>query len=168
MRRFQAIIAAGLTLGLVALAAPAQAESLTFTDPLGDNEYGGLDITGATMKNEQHAFTGKITFASNVKGHVYLVFRTGTAWELIVYHNRLARKDSAYLIDGFSRPVPCDGLSHVWHTATDALTLRVPSSCLNEGTYGDIEARILTDGPYGDDSDHAPDGGGFTPWIPRG
>jgi hypothetical protein len=168
MRRVPAVIAIGLTLGLVALATPAQAESYSFTDQRGDDDAGGLDIVSATLKNGPHAFTAKITFARNAASHVIFTMslRDVTGYDIVLHHKIRDRKDSAYLRKEFEQYVPCAGLTHMWHGATTTLTLRVPASCLNEGSYSDIQSAILTEAPYGDDSDEAPETG-YTPWIAR-
>jgi hypothetical protein len=168
MRRIQAFIATGLTLGLVALATPAQAQSITFTDPRGDNEYGGLDIIGGKLSNRTNTFTARIGFAANEKGDVILemFFPDSTEYDLVVQHTKRPGSDRAYLHKYNEPPVQCDGLSHVWNGSAVTFTLRIPASCMNDGTYDEIHAAILTEGYAGDDSDHAL--GGDSPWIPRG
>ena len=173
MRGIKSIAIVFLVIGLVALAAPAQALNTTITDPAGDAAGQGLDITRATLSNRDHAYKAAITFVADTPGNVIVAVgtRDGQIFLLISEHHSHG-SDDTFVVDGSGQTVPCAGMSSTWDRPSAVLVLTMPSSCMLDGDYGAVHSWVLTEQSSGRDVDYAPVNRQgdirFTPWIPRG
>ncbi len=174
MRKYQAWVAALLVLGLMATAAPAQAQSGPVSDPSGDVSAPGLDITAVTFTNRDQVFGTALTFVADTTSTVIVAIRMRHGHLVRVISQHPAQgADTTFLIDNLGRTLPCGGLSSSWNRAAATLSLQLPANCIQRGDYGAVRAWALTENSEsGRDVDYAPeDAGGdiqFTGWLPRG
>lgn len=175
MSKWRAAAAASVTAALLALSAPAQAQHLRVTDPAGDAAQPGLDVTGVSVQNRDHAIVTVIHFVHDRRGRVVLFLRTrDTPYaQIVVSTHRPLGRDRTFLLGEAS----CPGLSGNWDRTAATVRLRLPARCVLHGAYGAVAASVLIEGigsHSGADIDYAPDrperrpGLRYTEWIPRG
>ena len=141
-------------MALTCLATAAQAEHLSGADPAGDGQKGrALDITGFRLANNDRAIVVAISFVRTARGDlgVRLVDRTGA--EVAVFNTHRASGDavSVWSEDGVQR---CPNVRVRWNDETDSVRLRLPSGCYQDGDYGAVRAKVITE--IGSDADFAP------------
>jgi len=169
-----------LSFGLVAWS-PVQAAQYAVNDPRGDDPTNGpvLDITRLRVNNREHKLVVEVGFVRAGRGDLIVtLYKRGETPGYgtgIVSHHRPRRGDINELgtRDGIQ---PCDGLSVVWDHARDTATVRVPPTCIDDGDYGDLKVRVLTELVV--DQDFAPQGPPqpdadqpswrWSPWVARG
>ena len=172
-------ISGGLALAVaavMAVAAPAAAQQRSITDPAGDADNPGLDITGATVHNRDHAVVATVRFTELVRGDLIVsVDPRGARGVRLVSRYTGDGPGRTILVAGaftdrgdFSeRPVRCRGLEADWSVEKSTATLRMPARCLHHGRYGAVRFAVLTE--RGADTDFAPDRrSGVSGWIARG
>lgn len=174
MNRLTALGAALLTVGLLATAAPAQAQVITVSDPAGDTFVPGLDITSATFSNHVHAFVAALTFVKDSPGAMIVGVETRDKNLVrVVSEHRSQGNDKVYLLDRQGQTVPCSGLTSTWNRASATLALRMPARCWPGGGYTSLRCWALTEVlGSGRDVDYAPENANgdirFTHWFSRG
>lgn len=175
-------IAAALLVALVGLPmagtlAPASAQHDVTTDPRGDAEAGGPDITRVSVRNQQRKVIARVWFAGRVRGDVLVGIKPRRS--IGVRMSSLRQPDGtmqAVLLPGgsFGRLASsgawCPGFKVFWTADKHLVTMVLPSRCLNRGRYGAIRYAVLTES--GSDSDYAPQTRsgelGQSRWLPRG
>lgn len=175
MRRAIILLAVWIAFAFASLA-PAQAGRLEVVDPSGDTYSGSnlLDITTVVVRNLDRALVTKVFFERAGKGDLIVHFQTdgepNRVLAAVVSHHRPKRGDtnSFAATDGTEN---CDGLRVSWSHERDLATIRLPSTCLAQGDYGDVRARILTEIVFDQDV-YAPNPGArgwpWTRWVARG
>jgi hypothetical protein len=181
MLRWLALALLATSAFAVVPAPSADAAGFVVTDPVGEDPTNGpvLDITRLRVNNRDRKLVVEVTFVRAGRGDliVTLYGRGETPGEGtgIVSKHRPRRGDVNQMgtRDGI---LPCDGLSVVWDHESDTATVRVPPRCIDDGDYGDLRVRVLTEIVV--DQDFAPDGPPlpdadqpswrWSPWIPRG
>ncbi|MFC5492683.1 hypothetical protein [Nocardioides caricicola] len=178
MKRLGPVVVAAAALLLVA--APAQAQEVTIADPQGDSRPAALDIISVTARNLDKSVVATMTFPSTTDSSDIIVSvdpRGGTGVRMVsrfqpaglgTTKNYVLRK--AFPDRGHSnKRVACRGLKfrEGMSDAGPTITLRMPSTCLNDGNYGALRFAVLIERGPGD-ADWAPGTGGSTAWVPRG
>ncbi len=155
---------------------PAQAGRIEVVDPSGDTYTGGnlLDITTVVVRNLDRAIVTKVFFERAGKGDLIVHFQTDgepdRVLAAVVSHHRPRRGDrnSFGATDGTE---DCAGLRVTWNHDLDLATIKLPSTCLAQGDYDDVRARVLTEIVVDQDV-YAPNAGAqnwpWTRWVPRG
>jgi hypothetical protein len=166
-----ALIASALL--TVGLAAPAQAASVSFTDPAGDGAAGPrLDITDGALRNRDHRIVVETSYVRVSRGDliVFLQARGTKGFVRVVSEHHPAGADNNFLLNRAGERRDCAGLRVTWDAAADTSRASLPSSCFQNGNYGAVRIKVLTE--IGADADLAPKGprGGFrwTDWAARG
>jgi hypothetical protein len=166
-----ALIASALL--TVGLAAPAQAASVSFTDPAGDGAAGPrLDITDGALRNRDHRIVVETSYVRVSRGDliVFLQARGTKGSVRVVSLHHPAGEDDNFLLNRAGERRDCAGLRVTWDAAADTSRASLPSSCFQNGNYGAVRIKVLTE--IGADADLAPKGprGGFrwTDWAARG
>jgi hypothetical protein len=166
-----ALIASALL--TVGLAAPAQAASVSFTDPAGDGAAGPrLDITDGALRNRDHRIVVETSYVRVSRGDliVFLQARGTKGSVRVVSLHHPAGEDDNFLLNRAGERRDCAGLRITWDAATDTSLVSLPSRCFQRGNYGAVRTKVLTE--IGADADLAPNGprGGFpwTDWAARG
>jgi hypothetical protein len=164
-------VAGGIAAACLTVAAPAQAQSLRFTDPVGDTPGHGMDIVAATIRNGDRGVSTTVWFEQVMRGELIIGLRSHTGTTTVVSQHRPQRTDRSFLVT--DEKSPCRGLRVDWDHAADKATVRVPSRCLDEGNYGALRAFVLTeDDRRSGDIDLAPESADrewhWTRRIPRG
>lgn len=155
----------------LAVAAPAQAQSLRFTDRAGDTPGHGMDIVASTIRNGDRGLSTTVWFEEAMRGELILGLRWRGGGTTVVSRHRPRRGDSNFLFTGEKQV--CKRLRVSWDHAADKATVRVPSRCLDGGNYGAVRAFLLTeDVRRGGDVDLAPESADrewhWTRRVPRG
>lgn len=175
MRRASILLAVWIAFAWAPLA-PAQAGRLEVVDPSGDTYSGGslLDITTVIVRNLDRALVTKVLFERAGKGDLIVHFQTDgepdRVLAAVVSRHRPKRGDrnSFAATDGTDS---CDGLRVSWNHERDLATIRLPSTCLAQGDYDDVRARVLTEIVVDQDV-YAPNPGArgwpWTRWVARG
>lgn len=174
VRRLAAVLAAAA--GVALLIPPAAAERIVAVDPTGDGEKGStLDIGEIVVRNRDRALVTTVHFGRAALGDlIFLVQARGKApgeWAHIVNHHRRPEKGDTTWLATIDGKQPCAGLRVTWDHPADTATLRLPSRCFEDGDYGDVHLRVLTErtvdvdwyAPTPDD-----DSWRWTPWAARG
>jgi hypothetical protein len=168
---------ASLAASLVVGQAPADADGLGFTDPVGDDS-GGLDITSVSLDNRAHAIVTEVQVDRSRAGHLIVSIdrRHGVGRSILVLRNRdgdvraSLRRGSFFDAASFAK-VRCAGLDVSWDQGTDTVAMTMPARCMDHGDYGRVRFSVLTEKPDSGDSDYAPDGDGnalpVSDWIAR-
>jgi hypothetical protein len=166
-----ALIASALL--TVGLPAPAQAASVSFTDPAGDGAAGPrLDITDGALRNRDHRIVVETSYVRVSRGDliVFLQARGTKGSVRVVSLHHPAGEDDNFLLNRAGERRDCAGLRVTWDAAADTSRASLPSSCFQNGNYGAVRIKVLTE--IGADADLAPKGprGGFrwTDWAARG
>jgi hypothetical protein len=173
MNKWKAAVVLGLTVALMAVAAPAQAQQITVSDPAGDTTGRGLDIVSAKIRNRDHALVTKVRFAKDIRGTFIeaIRLRHGHLFALVIEHRKTGA-DTIHLISRQSGELQCANMTSTWDRPAARVRLRLPSSCLDEGNYGALRVWLLSEKRNGSDVDLAPTNADesirFTSWIPRG
>jgi len=177
MSRALAVVPAALAL-VAALTAPAQAANGIVEDPVGDAADTGLDIRRATLDNRDDQIVARVRFDALRRGDLIVsVDPRGDQGLRMVSQYRPQGETKNFLLPfAFSNPggggapeVDCPGFRVRWSTAAERATLRLPSSCLQDGDYGAVRFAVLTERPRGGDVDSAPENGqGGVGFIARG
>ncbi|HEX6515065.1 MAG TPA: hypothetical protein VF049_05805 [Nocardioidaceae bacterium] len=168
-----AVAATALTL----LGSPAYAGPGSLGDPAGDAIDGGLDITGATIRNHDYSVVVRVRFVKAVRGDLIVSIDPRRAGGVrVVSQYRPEGKTRSFVLTGAftdrqtdgseTVEVPCSGLRVRWSTDTSTATVRMPSTCLHDGNYGAVRVALLTE--RGEDTDFAPENRDATRWIRRG
>ncbi len=177
MTRWRTIAAAGLSLALLAVAAPAQAQHVTVVDAAGDasgdpSQPPGLDITSVNFANHDHAIITTLTFTRDRTGTIIVAVKARDHGVVAVVVSKHRRQGPDRTFE-FGHAA-CNGLSSDWNRTAATLRLRLPARCVLNGNYGAIKSWALIEGLHdGADVDYAPesrDGSNiaYTDWIPRG
>ena len=158
---------------MLVTARPASASELAVTDPAGDTLSPGLDLTGATLNNADYWLATTVNFASLRAGDVIVGLKARDQSLVRLVSRRWADRSSrSFVIDSGGDRVACRGLSVRWREDAASVSFHVPSRCLWGGSYGEVKAWFLTEGPrHGSDSDYLPAKRGsiaFTAWVARG
>ena len=174
MRPLGTLVAASAL--VVALAAPALAATGSIQDPAGDATSNGLDITRATLDNRDHQIKVRVRFDDVRRGDLIVsVDPRGDRGVRLISEYRPGETTN-YVVGGAftnrgggdAEPLDCDGFRVRWNEDADRATLRLPSTCLNDGDYGAVRFAVLTE-RGGGDSDIAPEKpGSGSGWIARG
>ncbi len=162
MSRIRAALAAVLVVLLVAVTQTAQAQTRRITDHAGDAGGDGarvLDVVSMTVHNRDRAVVTRVRFVTAVPGNVIVLLRprNGAAVRIVHLHRRRGDR-TVVAAGGFERPpepVRCQGARGRWSDAVETVRLRLPASCLNEGSYRAIRVAVFTETPDGGDSDAA-------------
>src|ERR1700754_2996686 len=168
MRRLCLALVLPLSLLLVALATPAQAASIGFTDPAGDGEAGPrLDITDVVVHNRDHRIVVETSYAQVSRGHlVVFLHARGTRGSIrVVSLHRPAGEDNNFVL---GQRKDCAGLRVMWDAEADTSRVSLPSRCLHGGDYGAVRAWLLTEESSGSDADFAPARPKQADWVARG
>jgi hypothetical protein len=169
MRRLFIALVLPLSLLLVAPATPAQAASVSFTDPAGDSDSAGsrLDILGVVLDNRDHRIVVETSYARVSRGrlHVYLKARNteGPLIRVVSLHHPNVQQDHNFLMDAKENRLPCAGLRVTWNAAADTSRVSLPSECFHNGNYGAVRIPFMFA-----DADRAPDGSNQSEWVARG
>jgi hypothetical protein len=173
MRRTLSVLITTTALLTVGLAAPAQAASVSFTDPAGDGAAGPrLDITDGVLRNRDHRIVVETSYVRVSRGDliVFLQARGTTGGVRVVSLHHPAGEDDNFLLNRAGQRRECAGLRVTWDAEADTSLVSLPSRCFRGGDYGAVRTKVLTE--IGADADLAPNGprGGFawTDWAARG
>jgi hypothetical protein len=173
MRRTLSALTTATALLTVGLAAPAQAASVSFTDPAGDGAAGRrLDITDGILRNQDHRIVVETSYARVSRGDliVFLQARGTRGSVRIVSLHHPAGEDDNFLLNRAGERQECAGLRVTWDAEADTSRASLPSTCFHRGDYGAVRTEVLTE--IGADADFAPKGpnGGvkWTDWAARG
>lgn len=155
---------------------PAAAERLEVVDPSGDTFSGSslLDITTVVVRNRSRAIVAKVEFTRAGKGDLIVHFQTDSEPDrvlaAVVSHHRPRRGDrnTFAATDGAE---DCAGMRITWNHELDLARIRLPSTCLAQGAYDEVRARVLTEIVVDQDM-YALNPGSrnwrWTSWVPRG
>jgi hypothetical protein len=171
MRRLFIALVLPLSLLLVVPAAPAQAASVSFTDPTGDGAAGSrLDITDGALRNRDHRILVETSYAQVGRGDliVFLQARGLQGTLRIVSRHRPAGVDENFVLSRAGKRKDCAGIRVRWDASLDTSRVSIPSSCFNAGNYGALRTFLLTEVDGGSDADMAPDRRGQAEWVARG
>jgi hypothetical protein len=174
------LLVAGVVATTVLVAPPASAATEIITDPAGDGFKGPrLDITLGSLANKDHALRVGVEFVKVASGDliIFLQARGGGGVYRVVSELDQSGEDSAQsdylLVPGSQSPVACPGLKVRWDDAKDVAVVRLPSRCLDDGDYGAVRFKVLTE--IGSDADLMPDQTGpdgnvfpWSDWVARG
>ncbi len=174
MQPWKALSTVVLAIGLVATPLVTQAQTITVADPAGDTAGPGLDITGVTLLNRDHAVVTKITFSDDHPDDVlvFLKTRDGRLSGVVSRHRRHGQ-DRVFMLGNSAAHPGCHRLTSDWNRSAATVTLRLPSRCLLLGDYGAVRGEVLIEGRHsGADVDAAPQKPNgdptYTDWVPRG
>jgi hypothetical protein len=173
------LLLAGVVTATLLMAPPAGAASQIITDPAGDGYKGPrLDITLGALSNKDRVIRVGVEFVKVASGDliVFLQARGGGTYRVVSQLDQ-SGEDSAQsdflLVPGSQEPVTCAGLKVRWDDAEDVAVVRLPSRCLDDGDYGAVRFKVLTE--IGSDADLMPDQTGangnvfpWSPWVARG
>ncbi len=176
-RRLATAIAAFLL--PLGVATPVLADALAVDDPAGDGLKGKkLDITSLRLSNRDHAIVVEVSFVRAAAGDLGI-------W----LHARGTKRNEVALVGSIHRPKrgdrnfvrtadgeqQCKGLRVTWDHEADTAWVRLPSRCFEDGDYGAVRTRIITE--IGSDADVAPEASGgsdaelqwaWSTWTDRG
>jgi len=172
-----ALSVAGVLLG----AAPASAQDLAVTDPLGDVGINTLDILSVTLKSGDRSIVAAIEVEDATRDGNLTVSvdpRGGTGVRIVSKFRATGGTKSYVLRRAFtdkgtsSKKVKCKvKVGDGWSGAGNpVITLRIPSRCVAGGNYGALRFAAVSD--LGGDRDLAPVTKrgrlGVSGWVARG
>jgi hypothetical protein len=172
MRRIFLALVLPLSLLLVAPATPAQAASVSFTDPAGDSDSAGsrLDILGVVLDNRDHRIVIETSYVRVSRGRLSVFLRArnteGRRFHVVSLHHPNVQQDHNFLVDGKAgkeEVVPCAGLRVTWSAEADTSRISLPSKCFHNGNYGAVRIPFMFA-----DADQAPDQRSQAEWVARG
>lgn len=158
----------------VLISGPALAQTVTVNDSVGDGLQGdNLDITAVKVANRDRVIDTTVAVVRVTHGQVGVwISARGDSRRsaVVVGSTHRARGDTSRLLDAQGGVVKCSGLRVTWNESTDRVRARVPSRCFDDGNYGAVKVRAITE--IGADADFAPKGPKgnwrWTEWIARG
>lgn len=135
--------------GLVAWS-PVQAAHYAVTDPRGDDPTNGpvLDSTRLRVNNREHKLVVQVGFVRAGRGDlIVMLYKRGETpgYGTGIISRHRPRRGDINEVGTRNGIKPCKGLSVVWDHTRDTATVRVPPSCIDEGDYGDLKVRVLTE-----------------------
>jgi len=175
-RRLGSLYAVLALLTSLAVAAPALAATGSLDDPAGDATQNGLDITRAALDNDDRRIVVRVRFDELKKSDLIVSVdpRGARGLRMVSEYDPDGETKNYLLPSAFSdkggrgEAAPeCPGFRVRWNDASSRATLRLPSTCLQDGDYGAVRFAVLTE--RGADADYAPEGRrGVSGWIARG
>jgi hypothetical protein len=158
---------------MVLVSGSALAQTVSVSDPAGDGLKGHrLDITEVKVANRDHAIITTISFVRVAHGDLGVAMKArGDRRKQLVGVTSVHRASGdTNLFRTFAGVQKCKGLSVTWDATTNRVRVRVPSRCLDNGNYGALKVKAITE--IGSDADVAPkDPKGnwrWTEWASRG
>jgi hypothetical protein len=168
MSTWKRALAGCLAAALAAVSAPAQAQHITISDPAGDADQPGLDITSAVVANRDRAVVTTITYTHDRPSKVVVAIDPRH-----LHRNRF--EAIKHYRSGPDKSVSlCSGVTSHWNRAKATQRLRLPARCIHAGNYGAVRVWVFTEALHSSrDVDIAPQrrrNGDirWTNWIPRG
>ena len=165
MLRCLAVVAALLLL----IPSAAEAESGRIGDSDDDGNVPVLDFRHIELANNESAAVVTMWFNKVTVGDL-AVRLMDTDGHVVGAFSRHRHPGDRNHFGSTSRDARCRGWSVTWDAEHDKARVRIPARCINDGEYGDLRAKVITE--LGSDADLVPDARGNSwPWsryIARG